>query len=403
GSATWPSAPTTRRGSSGGASARTTASSRSASTRASTRSTWRRFPPGRCGASPAGRNSTAISPVSSAIGFGAITTSCAETWTPRSQRSSRSSPAVASAGGHRSTCPSASIPVRSRAMYARAASISSPSMSSCTNRGGRTASASTTSASPTRTASMSRSDPTPGFRSTRRMTGRRWAAASGWASARSWPTPASTPSSSRATGAGASSGVRWPTPPTSTFASSSSTTASTGSSTRGSRSSSPRREAPLPFLAAVDRLRRCGEGARLGRLPREVGSQQSQGDHGRLLRDQWSVHRDRRAGRCRPGDRTQPAAEQPDDQDVPLMAKVYHDDDADMAALAGQRVAVIGYGSQGHAHALNLQDSGVDVVVGLYKGSKSWEAAEQEDLRVETVEKAGELGNLLMMAGADEQ
>ena len=49
------------------------------------------------------------------------------------------------------------------------------------------------------------------------------------------------------------------------------------------------------------------------------------------------------------------------------MAKVYHDADADMSALAGQRVAVIGYGSQGHAHALNLQDSGVDVVVGLYK------------------------------------
>src|SRR5256885_9064044 len=84
------------------------------------------------------------------------------------------------------------------------------------------------------------------------------------------------------------------------------------------------------------------------------------------------------------------------------MAKVYHDDDADMSALAGQRVAVIGYGSQGHAHALNLQDSGVDVVVGLYKGSKSWEAAEQEDLRVETVEKAVELGNLVMMLVPDQ-
>jgi len=84
------------------------------------------------------------------------------------------------------------------------------------------------------------------------------------------------------------------------------------------------------------------------------------------------------------------------------MAKVYRDDDADMAALAGQRVAVIGYGSQGHAHALNLQDSGVDVVVGLYKGSKSWEAAEQEDLRVETVERAVELGNLVMMLVPDQ-
>jgi len=84
------------------------------------------------------------------------------------------------------------------------------------------------------------------------------------------------------------------------------------------------------------------------------------------------------------------------------MAKVYYDGDADMSALAGQRVAVIGYGSQGHAHALNLQDSGVDVVVGLYKGSRSWEAAEQEDLRVETVEKAVEAGNLVMMLVPDQ-
>jgi len=84
------------------------------------------------------------------------------------------------------------------------------------------------------------------------------------------------------------------------------------------------------------------------------------------------------------------------------MAKVYHDTDADMSALAGQRVAVIGYGSQGHAHALNLQDSGVDVVVGLYKGSKSWAAAEEEDLRVETVEKAVELANLIMMLVPDQ-
>src|SRR4030088_1823932 len=84
------------------------------------------------------------------------------------------------------------------------------------------------------------------------------------------------------------------------------------------------------------------------------------------------------------------------------MAKVYYDDDADLAALAGQRVAVIGYGSQGHAHALNLQDSGVDVVVGLYKGSKSWEAAEQEDLRVETVDKAVEMGNVVMLLVPDQ-
>ena len=84
------------------------------------------------------------------------------------------------------------------------------------------------------------------------------------------------------------------------------------------------------------------------------------------------------------------------------MAKVYHDQDADMTALAGARVAVIGYGSQGHAHALNLQDSGVDVVVGLYQGSKSRAQAEEEDLRVETVEKAVEISDLVMMLVPDQ-
>jgi ketol-acid reductoisomerase len=82
--------------------------------------------------------------------------------------------------------------------------------------------------------------------------------------------------------------------------------------------------------------------------------------------------------------------------------KVYYDQDADLAALAGERVAVIGYGSQGHAHALNLQDSGIDVVVGLYQGSKSWELAQQHDLRVETVEKATQLGSLVMVLVPDQ-
>ncbi len=82
--------------------------------------------------------------------------------------------------------------------------------------------------------------------------------------------------------------------------------------------------------------------------------------------------------------------------------KLYYDGDADLSALAGERVAVIGYGSQGHAHALNLQDSGVDVVVGLYRGSKSWALAEEQDLRVETVEKAVELGSMVVMLVPDQ-
>ena len=53
------------------------------------------------------------------------------------------------------------------------------------------------------------------------------------------------------------------------------------------------------------------------------------------------------------------------------MATIYHDEDADLSVIQGRKVAVIGYGSQGHAHALNLRDSGVDVRVGLAEGSKS--------------------------------
>ena len=68
-----------------------------------------------------------------------------------------------------------------------------------------------------------------------------------------------------------------------------------------------------------------------------------------------------------------------------INAKVYYDADADISALDGRSIGVIGYGSQGHAHSLNLKDSGCDVMVGLYKGSKSWEKAEQAGLRVAEV------------------
>ena len=72
------------------------------------------------------------------------------------------------------------------------------------------------------------------------------------------------------------------------------------------------------------------------------------------------------------------------------MAELFYDDDADLSIIAGRKVAVIGYGSQGHAHALNLRDSGVDVRVGLREGSASRAKAENEGLRVVTVAE-GEL------------
>ena len=70
------------------------------------------------------------------------------------------------------------------------------------------------------------------------------------------------------------------------------------------------------------------------------------------------------------------------------MAKVFYDQDVNWEVLKRKKVAIIGYGSQGHAHALNLKESGVDVVVGLYKGSHSAEAARKAGLSVKTVSEA---------------
>ena len=79
------------------------------------------------------------------------------------------------------------------------------------------------------------------------------------------------------------------------------------------------------------------------------------------------------------------------------MATMYYDDDADLGLLAGRKIAVIGFGSQGHAHALNLRDSGLDVMVGLYPGSRSRAAAEEAGLRVGAVEEVSREADVIMV------
>jgi ketol-acid reductoisomerase len=85
------------------------------------------------------------------------------------------------------------------------------------------------------------------------------------------------------------------------------------------------------------------------------------------------------------------------------MSKLYYDLDANWDVISKKKVAIIGYGSQGHAHALNLHDSGIDVTVGLYKGSKSWSKAEAEGLKVATVDQAVAGADIVMILIPDER
>src|SRR6266566_671907 len=85
-----------------------------------------------------------------------------------------------------------------------------------------------------------------------------------------------------------------------------------------------------------------------------------------------------------------------------MPAKIFYDQDADLGLLKGRKIAIIGYGSQGHAHALNLHDSGQDIVVGLYKGSKSWAKAEKDGLKVAPVADAAKLGDVVMILLPDQ-
>ena len=84
------------------------------------------------------------------------------------------------------------------------------------------------------------------------------------------------------------------------------------------------------------------------------------------------------------------------------MAKMYYEKDCDINYLNGKKIAIIGYGSQGHAHALNLKDSGCDVCVGLRAGSKNWAEAEKAGLAVKTVAEAAQWGDIVMMLINDE-
>ena len=84
------------------------------------------------------------------------------------------------------------------------------------------------------------------------------------------------------------------------------------------------------------------------------------------------------------------------------MSKIYYQEDCNLSMLEGKTIAIIGYGSQGHAHALNLKESGCNVIVGLYEGSKSWAKAEAQGLKVYTAAEATKKANIIMILINDE-
>ena len=85
------------------------------------------------------------------------------------------------------------------------------------------------------------------------------------------------------------------------------------------------------------------------------------------------------------------------------MAKLSYEKDCDLNQLNGKKIAIIGYGSQGHAHALNLRDSGCDVIIGLRKGGKSWPVAEKDGFQVYTVPEATKQADIIMILINDEK
>ena len=85
------------------------------------------------------------------------------------------------------------------------------------------------------------------------------------------------------------------------------------------------------------------------------------------------------------------------------MARIFYQQDCDLQKLSGKTVAIIGYGSQGHAHALNLKDSGVNVIIGLYEGSRSWAKAEAQGFKVMTSADAAKAADIIMILINDEK
>ena len=84
-------------------------------------------------------------------------------------------------------------------------------------------------------------------------------------------------------------------------------------------------------------------------------------------------------------------------------ARIFYQEDCDLSLLQGKKIAIIGYGSQGHAHALNLKESGCDVIIGLYEGSKSWAKAEKQGLQVYTTAEAAKMADIIMILINDEK
>ena len=86
-----------------------------------------------------------------------------------------------------------------------------------------------------------------------------------------------------------------------------------------------------------------------------------------------------------------------------MAARIFYQEDCNLSMLEGKTIAIIGYGSQGHAHALNLKDSGCDVIIGLYEGSKSWAKAEAQGLKVYTAAEAAKKADIIMILINDEK